>query len=226
MNNLKEALDRFHQPTLVGSVTVSGKTQCMGWCQDASGTLIALSVIGGTTSIEAIWANISKGKPLTILINDENYRSQYASTRDCKFRFFKTPIPDSSYRSMIALNEGLFCIPKGAPTAYLPFIGDWDDLHFRLFRRVKEIVHLPVQEAWGRYLYEEGSNPNRRMCGPLLDNGSVTSSFARNNVVAKGFQAAWFSTFRERWEKIITDGLRGERIGLSGADPIAEREVV
>lgn len=206
---MNELLASFHKPQLVGTLRVVGKAQCLGWCQDPQNTLVALAAIGSVTSVRAVWATIAQqGKGLQLYINDQNYNTSYAHSREHKFEIYWSPVPKSNFLSMIALNEGLFGIPKERETVYLPITGNRDDMAARLYARVKEIVFLPVKREWSHYLYEEGEM--NRLCGPLLDGHSE----GFNRLSTKGFSVLWLTTQKERWEKLITTGLAQGKISI------------
>lgn len=205
---MNEFLQSFHKPALVGTINVSGKAQCFGWCQDPYGTLVAVSVLGGSTSVRSIYATMVQGKGLSLAIKDQNYNTSYARCGDQSYEYLWSYVPNSSYLSLIALNRALFGIPPETPFVYLPYTGDYPDMHRRLYTRVKEIVYLPVKPEWGARLYEEGEA--RRLCGPLLDGQDANY----NRLNARGFNVLWMTTEREKWEKVITDGLRFGQIKI------------
>ena len=202
----------FHFPVFVGKVSFAGSAACFGWAHGIEQELVAVSVMGGTTTIEAIWAGVMSGNSIAVQRSDEStekyWSARYGYTSGSSYKAYKSAVPNSSYISMIMLNQSLLHFNPSSHYLYLP---DIDDLEERFFRRLKKICYLPVMRPWVKYLIHRGKaldtgNARDRICGSLDSSSDYW--------VSKGFKIFWMKNDRNRWEKIITDGLKSKNISI------------
>jgi hypothetical protein len=208
--------DFYNPPTdkAVGFISTSGRCTCFGWCQDSYSTLVALSVVGSSTAINALWAHIVAGKSLTIYFGNDadrtsSFNSSYAHSAGHGYKAKrKIVITDegspTQWYSMIVTESTLWGLPKitvgensGIDYAYLPHTADYRE---RMRFRIRQLVTIDVLPQWADYLWEAGEKS--RMCGKLLDSGDDRYKNARS------FNCAYMSTSQDDWEKIIQKGLK------------------
>lgn len=201
---LDELMNQFYVPTPVGTLNVAGKVQCFGWCADSEGKLVALSVQGSVTGVRAVGASIWDNKTIILRIDDYDYNTRPASTRDRKYVITYEAIPDSNFLSMFAFSETLLRPVSTSTLTHIPHMHNREDTIERFYHRLKQIVQINVLPEWKEYLWQTG-----------IDQGLMWPIGVTNlNWQSKGFNIYTIRSQRDSWHKIISDGLKFKKISL------------
>lgn len=220
---IRPKLEDFYNPPVdkcIGFISTSGRCTAFGWCQDSNSTLVALAVVGSSTSINALWAHVVAGKSITCMFGTDpdttsSWDSTYAHTSGrgykAKRKIIVTDdgVPTQFY-SMIISESTLFGLPKMAVgegdalgRAFMPHVPGFEQ-NLRL--RVRQLVTIDVLPQWADYIFNEGEK--RKLCGKLLHSDKPQYR------IAKSFNVVYHSASQEAWEKLITDGLKSGQIRI------------
>jgi hypothetical protein len=154
-------------------------------------TLILLSIVGASTVVDAIRANVSMGRNLDfkerITPTMLSYSGISLKTKDQKYRVVKSRLSTVGLDHYIILNERLV-EPKNATDWTATFVGE--DVGADIHRRLSDTLELPVLPSWGDYLFSEGIN--RKLIRQVWTKG------ARLVVIQ----------LKDDWNSIISNGLK------------------
>lgn len=122
----------------------------------AGGDLMAVSMVGAATALDAIRANATMGKPLTIVLKGSiNGASQYpAATKDNRFALFKTRLPLIRRDHYILLNRLLLEPQLDEDQVYV--MGHHGERECDIVGRgLRQYVPVAVLPQWYDWLYRE-----------------------------------------------------------------------
>lgn len=218
MDAVPSVMEGYHVPMYIGYVNGRSSVKVLGAAYDQTTQLIALSVYGPSTAVEALHYDMQNSDKLVTIETEWGFgysRRMKAGKRH--FRIIKAPIPDSTDVHMIMVSDLMSQIDPAHQ-----FTFDWfeDDESFkqRMFHRIRSMVYVSVLPQWTDYLYLQGSlrkfDGSSRMCGRLPNKVRKGEHAETNYWMACGFDIGYIANSREAWEKIISDGLANRAIFL------------
>lgn len=188
-------------PTLYGRVKGrSGSTLVFGYAIDIDSTLVALSIMGGSTITDSIIASIRGNNYLNIFKGDTEAFDSIQPRG--KYKVVRKIVPDTNYISSIITRDVLDYDedPRGHHMLYLPG-GDHEEFLTRFHHRLTQICRVPVLKPWMQYIYE--TEANKKM--------------GRNigKCIGHEFDLWWMRNNGSAFEQVIRNGLKEKKIHLS-----------
>lgn len=207
-----------HEPMFIGHISGRSSVKVLGAAYDQTTQLIALSVYGPSTAVEALHYDVqNEDKLLTIETEWGFGYTRRVKAGKKHYRVLKAPIPDSTDVHMIMLSDMLFQIDQ-SHTFTFDWFEDEESFKYRMFHRIRDMVYVSVLPQWMNYLYLQGSlrkyDGSSRMCGRLPNKVTKGDSKETTYWMACGFDFGYIANNREAWEKIISDGLANKAIFL------------
>lgn len=121
---------------------------------DGSGyRLWLVSLVGGTTAVRAIWANLLQGELATIRRDDEPLGWNHQLPRDgIRWHAYQAALPAEGATHLLLLPDRASCTADHADFLLVP--REQDDVAMLHYRSIQRRLRLPLQPAWGDWLWQ------------------------------------------------------------------------
>lgn len=166
-------------------------------CAFDKGTLIAVSMVGASTSVDAIRANASMGKLLAIYQPKEGFRDydvSYISTKDNKYLVYRSRLANIRKSHYILLNPKLF---EGSIDE--PYIWRMSSMGLSkvdsVGHHLREILPVAIFPDWYHWL--------------MTRNEQEAIPAQPYAVKGFGFNIWCIPLKDDQWQEIITEGVQG-----------------
>ena len=185
---------------LTGSIT--GQVFCYGYASHNE-ILLFLNMGGPRMAIEAIRAKLSKGEIVNLIPWDAPAIELSAGETDGKantgmFTAYLNNIPEAKFTSAILVHEWLIQPNYKGKSLTAIFRTSAEQAVAKLLYHVRQLVNIPVFDAWASYLYHAGQN----------------AGLIRKPRSAGDIDLLLLDLDAEAWTRLITGGLANKVISL------------